>query len=109
VIGNYILPRQKLHGADVIKKRNRNGTNLEASSRKSVPAITATGAARGIVTAKGRNSMTSTAGLPLPTQPLAPSGGLGSSTELSMKWQRRLSDSIRLAHPASAGLANDSA
>jgi len=110
-------PRQKLHGVtrplslktDVIKKRNRNGSSLAASSRKTVPAITATGATRGIVTAKGRNSMTSAAGLPPPTRPLAPSGGLGSPTELAMKRQRRSSGSVSLVLPPSAGPANDSA
>lgn len=109
----YFLGLQKLHGVtrplslktDVIKKRNRNGSSLAANSRKSVPALTATGsgsgggAARGIVTAKGRNSMTSAAGLPPPTRPLAPSSGLGSPTELAMKRQRRSSGSISLALP----------
>jgi hypothetical protein len=44
---------------DVIKKRNRNCSSLATSSRKSVPSITATGAACGIVTA---NPMTDDAG-----------------------------------------------
>jgi hypothetical protein len=110
-------PWQKLHGVtrplslktDVIKKRNRNGSSLAASSRKPVPAITATGAARGIVTAKGRNSMTSAAGLPPPTRTLAPSSGLGSPTELAMKRQRRTSGNISLVLPPSAGIASESA
>ena len=107
---------QKLHGVTrplslktgVIKKRYRNGSSLAASSRKAVPAITATGTARGIVTAKGRNSMTSAAGFPPPTRPLAPSSGLGSPTELAMRRQRRSGGTIGLVLPSSAGLPNDS-
>ena len=71
---------------EVIKKCNRDSSSLAASSRKSLP-TTATGATGGIVTAKGRNSTTTTAGLPPLTRPLSPSGTLGNPIELGMKLQ----------------------
>ena len=49
--------------------------------------------------------MTSALGLPPPTQPLNPSSGLGSSTELAMELQQGQYQ----PSPPSAGLANDSA
>ena len=90
-------PRQRLYGVnwplspkpEVIKKRNRNGSSLPDSPRKSPPSITAICTARGIVTAKPRNSMARASGLPPPTRPLALSSSLGSPTEISMKRQRR--------------------
>jgi len=49
ILNLVFSPRQELHGVtDAIKKRNRNGSSI-ALAQKSVPTVTATGAARGIV------------------------------------------------------------
>jgi len=77
ILNLFFSPRQKLHSVmDVIKKRNRNGSSMAASSRKSISTITAAGATHGIVNAKRYNSITSAAGLS-PTRLLAASSGLG--------------------------------
>jgi len=76
ILNLFFSPRQKLHSVTDVIKRNRNGSSMAASSRKSISTITATGATHGIVNAKRYNSITSAAGLS-PTRPLAASSGLG--------------------------------
>ena len=55
-----------------MKKRNRSGSGLTASSRDSMQSIIATGAARDIITTKEHNSITSAARLPPPIRPSLP-------------------------------------
>ena len=82
MVGNYTDLGFFASGASR-RKLSRRTIATAADSRKTVPHITTTGAVRGIISAKGRDSMTGPAGPPA-DMTSRPSSGPGSSASLAV-------------------------